>query len=62
MRCPFKDIGKRMRNLDFKKGFGLTQKGSHVRGKSANGLPGINLKKVQIRNEKGNDQPPIFQI
>ena len=51
-----KDLGERMRSLDFREEFGLTQKGSLVRGKSASGLLAFSPQDDEVREERGKDQ------
>ena len=55
LRCPFKDLRERMRSLNLREEFGLTQKGSPTRGKSTSGLLSINPQESEVREERGKD-------
>ena len=57
----FYGLRERIRSLDLGEEFGLTQKGSPVRGKSASSLLATSPQESEVREKRGNDQPPIFQ-
>ena len=62
LRCPFQGFKQRIRSFDLIEEFEFTQKGSPAKGKSTSGLSAISPQESEIREEKGNDQPPMLQI
>ena len=56
----FKALGKEWEFFTLEKNLDLLRKGFPAKGKSAGGLLAINPQESEVREERGNDQPPMF--